>query len=60
MNHFTGTNTRVYFVMARFCQDSERLVTAVYRWNVPLSAIDSMCLDTSTGCTPKKVKFKLK
>jgi len=44
--------------MARFCQVSERLVTAVCQWNVPLSAVGTMYFGKSTGCTPKKLKVK--
>ena len=44
--------------MARFCKNSERLVTAVCQWNVPLSAISSMCLAKGTGYFPRKVKDK--
>ena len=43
--------TRVQFIMARLCQDSERLVTAVCQWNLPLSAIGSIFLDKSIGYT---------
>jgi hypothetical protein len=43
--------TRVQFITASLCQDSERLVTAICQWNLPLFTIGSICLDKIIGYT---------